>query len=408
LICKIQIRAKVRKNRRFRQLKGVYFGVILFTGFHQFPNGGLHEFKARITRIVCSQISGLFLKILPGFKKEAGFLTTLNVKPLNIKRLFVSLYRNFSMNQQTDILSIAHRQPLMHEDMDVLLHVDRVVPGSVNYSIKRYRKQPQWNIDDTGILVYHVEKNNPAANYLELKFCVSGNVYCRQKQTECDYCKFNTSKSCIEKVDSVDVVSFSFKPNYLTQFTNNSTETGLTENVLSFKHKTSFSKQLPLCGKTRTAIEALLNHTYTDTRENIFINAQTQILLLYSMDCMLGDDKETEFTCKFLQNAEDREKIIKAREVLLQHIGEPITIKALSRKVAINECYLKKGFKEIFGTTIFDFYQSQRMEHAKYLLYDKGLSVTEVSMLLGYSSISHFSTAFKKHTGIKPCELLLR
>ncbi|HAZ91832.1 MAG TPA: AraC family transcriptional regulator, partial [Chitinophagaceae bacterium] len=103
----------------------------------------------------------------------------------------------------------------------------------------------------------------------------------------------------------------------------------------------------------------------------------------------------------------DREKIIKAREILLQHIGEPITIKALSRKVAINECYLKKGFKEIFGTTIFDFYQGQRMEHAKYLLYDKGLSVTEVSMLLGYSSISHFSTAFKKHTGLKPCELLL-
>ncbi|HMI78457.1 MAG TPA: AraC family transcriptional regulator [Ferruginibacter sp.] len=311
------------------------------------------------------------------------------------------------MHQQTDILSIAHKQPLLQEDLDTLLHIDRAVPGSVHYSIKRYRRQPQWNIDDTGILIYHVEKNNPAANYLELKFCVSGNVYCRQKQTECDFCKFNSSKSCVEKVESVDVLSFSFKPNYLTQFTNNSTQTSLTEDVLSFTHRSSFAKQLPLCGKTRTAIEALLNHTYTDTRENIFINAQTQILLLYSMDCMLGD-KETGFTCKFLSNVEDREKIIKAREVLLQHIGEPITIKALSRKVAINECYLKKGFKEIFGTTIFDFYQSQRMEHAKYLLYDKGLSVTEVSLLLGYSSISHFSTAFKKHTGIKPCELLLR
>lgn len=311
------------------------------------------------------------------------------------------------MSQLTDILAIAHRQPLLQEDLDVLLHVERTVPGSVQYSIKRYRKQPQWSIEDTGILIYHVEKNNPDANHLEFKFCVSGNVYCRQKQTECDYCKANNSKGCIEKVDSVDVVSFSFKPNYLTQFTNNTTDTGLTEEVLSFRHTSSFSKQLPLCGKTRTAIEALLNHTYTDTRENIFINAQTQILLLYSMDCMLGDDKETEFSCKFLQNTQDREKIIKAREVLLQHIGEPITIKALSRKVAINECYLKKGFKEIFGTTIFDFYQSQRMEHAKYLLYEKGLSVTEVSMMLGYSSISHFSTAFKKHTGIKPCELLL-
>lgn len=124
------------------------------------------------------------------------------------------------------------------------------------------------------------------------------------------------------------------------------------------------------------------------------------------MDCMMGDPEE-KFTCKFLSNSDDREKISKAREILLQHIGEPLTIKALSRKVAINECYLKKGFKELFGTTIFDFYQTQRMEHAKYLLYDKGLSVTEVSSLLGYSSISHFSTAFKKHTGIKPCELLL-
>ena len=82
--------------------------------------------------------------------------------------------------------------------------------------------------------------------------------------------------------------------------------------------------------------------------------------------------------------------------------------KELSRKVAINECYLKKGFKEMYGTTIFDFFQSQRMEHAKYLLYEKGLTVTDVSASLGYSSISHFSTAFKKHTGIKPCELLFR
>ena len=94
------------------------------------------------------------------------------------------------MYQQADILTFAHRQPLMQEDLDLLLHVDRVIPGSVNYSIKRYRKQPQWNIDDTGVLVYHYEKNNPEVNSLELRFCVSGNLYCREKQTECDFCKF--------------------------------------------------------------------------------------------------------------------------------------------------------------------------------------------------------------------------
>jgi AraC-like DNA-binding protein len=141
--------------------------------------------------------------------------------------------------------------------------------------------------------------------------------------------------------------------------------------------------------------------------ENIFINAQTQMLLLYSMECMTGEGVE-DFSCKFLENEADRDKISLAREVLIQHIGEPLTIRELSRKAAINECYLKKGFKEMYGTTIFDFFQSQRMEHAKYLLYEKGLTVTEVSASLGYSSISHFSTAFKKHTGLKPCELLFR
>lgn len=308
-----------------------------------------------------------------------------------------------------DILALAYKQPLMQDQMLLLQEKEQRIPGSVLYTIKRYRKQANWAVDDTGMIVYHYHKQEPAQHYFELRFCISGNVYCRQKDTECDMCKFNASRSCVERVESIDVVSFRFSPVHLSQFVKpGKLKDKLTDEVLAFSHPDSFSKMLNLCSRTRMVLEALLNHTYTGSLENIYINAQTQMLLLYSLECMLGEDKEVEsFQCKFLANEADREKIIKAREVLLQHIGEPLTIKELSRKVAINECYLKKGFKELFGTTIFDFYQSQRMEHARYLLYEKGLSVTEVSVLLGYSSISHFSTAFKKHTGLKPCELLL-
>jgi AraC-like DNA-binding protein len=310
------------------------------------------------------------------------------------------------MHQPVDILQIAHKQPFLAQDLILMQDVERHVPGSVKYQIKRYKKNEQWNIEDTGMLVYHINPNDPQENYLEIKFCVSGNVYCKEKKAECNFCRLSDSKTCAEKVNSLDILSFTFQPHYLIPFVKGRKPKNITDEVLAFVHTSSFSKILPICAKTRMAVEGLLNHNYTDTFENIFINAQTQILLLYSLECMLGE-RETAFSCKFLANEADREKIVKAREVLLQHIGEPLTIKALSRKVAINECYLKKGFKELFGTTIFDFYQSQRMEHAKYLLYEKGLSVTEVSGLLGYSSISHFSTAFKKHTGIKPCELLL-
>jgi len=312
------------------------------------------------------------------------------------------------MFQPPDILSIAYKQPLMQNQLVLLQEKEQHIPGSVQYFINRYRKHPQWNMDDTGMIVYHYKKDDPGENYLELRFCVSGNVYCRQKQIECDLCKFNGSKSCVERIESIDVLSFRFSTVHLSQFVKPGKQNdSLTNEVLQFTHPSSFSKILALCGKTRMVLEALLNHSYTDSLENIYINAQTQMLLLYTLECMVGDKDIDTFQCKFLANEADREKIIKAREVLLQHIGEPITIKELSRKVAINECYLKKGFKELFGTTIFDFYQSQRMEHARYLLYEKGLSVTEVSIMLGYSSISHFSTAFKKHTGLKPCELLL-
>lgn len=316
------------------------------------------------------------------------------------------------MHNPPDILAFAYKQPVMQDQLVLLQEREQQIPGSVQYTIKRYQKHPQWNIEDTGMMVYHFRKDAAKENYLELRFCVAGNVYCKQKDTECDQCKFGTSRTCADREETIDVLSFRFSPVHLSQFIKpRKAEPTLSDAILHFAHPSSFSKILPLCSRTRMVLEALLNHSYSDSLENIYINAQMQMLLLYSLECMLGNDKADKgietFQCKFLANEADREKIVKAREILLQHIGEPITIKELSRKVAINECYLKKGFKEMFGTTVFDFYQSQRMEHARYLLYEKGLSVTEVSMMLGYSSISHFSTAFKKHTGLKPCELLL-
>ncbi len=311
------------------------------------------------------------------------------------------------MFQAPDILSVAYKQPIMQDSLELLHEKEQQTPGSVQYNIRRYRRHKQWNMEDTGMVIYSFKKEDRQDNHLELRFCLLGNVYCRQKEIECDKCKVHATRSCAERIETIDVISFRFSSTHLSQFTRPvAKEDTLINEVLEFRHPSSFTRILTLCSKTRMLLDGLLNHNYTDTLENIFINAQTQMLLLYSMECMIGERDVEIFQCKFLANEADREKIIKAREILIEHIGEPITIKELSRKVAINECYLKKGFKELFGTTIFDFYQGQRMEHARYLLYDKGLSVTEVSLMLGYSSISHFSTAFKKHTGIKPCELL--
>lgn len=301
--------------------------------------------------------------------------------------------------------------PFHASELETLVETDRHFPGSVAISVRRFKKIPEWDGEDSGSVSYHFTPNHPEENLLELKFCLRGNIYCGEAEAQCEGCRLNETvkKQCREKVESIDVLSLSYSPTYLQQFTKSALlPRTLSEKVIRFEHPEPFMRILPLCNKTRTALENMLNHSYTGALENIFLNSQIQVLLLYALDCILDRRDAQTFTCKFLATDDGLAKIHHAKEVLLQHIFEPITIRELSKKVAINECYLKKGFKEVYGTTIFEFYQNQRMEHAKYLLYEKGLSVTDVSVMLGYSSISHFSTAFKKHTGIKPCELLLR
>ncbi len=293
-------------------------------------------------------------------------------------------------------------------DTVLLAQQTHSIPGSVSYNIYRYEKLPIWEAQDQAFLQYGLIGGKLNSATIQLSFCIYGKMYCAHSSKKCGNCPKNFS-DCDGELASVDVLMFKFSAGYFNQFLEEGAghHDALLSVFTSLPEENS-RQQLNVCGKTKKLIDNLLNHSYEGAMANIFVNAQLQLLLLQSLDNLLRKPEVPVFTCKFLANNADRDKIIHAKDVLLQHIGEPITIKALSRKVGINECYLKKGFKEVFGSTIFEFYQNQRMEHAKYLLYDKGLSVTEVSDLLGYSSISHFSTAFKKQTGIKPCELLNR
>ena len=308
------------------------------------------------------------------------------------------------MLKVSEIMKISNGEEVA--GLQLVMGKEQTIPNAIQYSIKRFEKSPDLSFEEIGLMVYSYSPRKTKESYLQLKFCVAGSMYCSDQ--DCSHCTIGNFKNCTDSADSIELIQINFSAAQLLQFNKTKAANIVSDDVLNFRHRTSFSRTLPVCSKIKSIVGGLVNHKYSGSLENIYVNAQLHMLLLFSLDCLAFDSSPVFPECKFLNNPADRSKLAEAREILIQNLGDPITIRELSRKVAMNECYLKKGFKEMYGTTIFDFYQNQRMEHAKDLLYEKGMSVTDVSMMLGYSSISHFSTAFKKQTGLKPCELLLR
>lgn len=96
----------------------------------------------------------------------------------------------------------------------------------------------------------------------------------------------------------------------------------------------------------------------------------------------------------------DRQRLLAARDRLLQDLSAPPTIAELAREVGVNQLKLKQGFKAAFGTSVYALFQRHRMDRARQLLRDH--SVTETALILGYSNLSHFGTAYRKQFGILP------
>jgi AraC family transcriptional regulator len=98
----------------------------------------------------------------------------------------------------------------------------------------------------------------------------------------------------------------------------------------------------------------------------------------------------------------EKKQLLVAKDYLLHDLSAAPTIAELSRVVGLNQCKLKKGFKSLFGTSIYAHFQEERMHKAMQLL--KSNNVTETAMVMGYSNFSHFSTAFRKQFGMLPKE----
>ncbi len=117
-------------------------------------------------------------------------------------------------------------------------------------------------------------------------------------------------------------------------------------------------------------------------------------------------DDSGQHKCPFLEDVENVDKIKMAKEILIKNMSDPPGLKELSDRVKISIQHLKDGFKHVYGTTVYAYLLDYKMEYARKLLLSRKYNVAETGFELGYSTPSHFITAFKKKFGTTPRKYL--
>lgn len=201
------------------------------------------------------------------------------------------------------------------------------------------------------------------------------------------------------KSKEIETFGINFSPDTFLKIAQNGNEKlkRFSEDILHQKN-TIFSKRWETNNiKIQGVINDIINCAYTDALQDIFLLAKSIELLVYQADIHQSDPAKSS-VC----SAKDKRLLFEAKEFLDLNFHNPPTIIELSKQIGINEYKLKKGFKELFGTTIFGYIHHARMELARRLLLDSQKTAKEIAYDIGYSSPQHFSNAFKKHFGFTP------
>lgn len=135
--------------------------------------------------------------------------------------------------------------------------------------------------------------------------------------------------------------------------------------------------------------EVVLNEALTKDQKDVL----NQHLLSFGFE--LIDDKKSKLI----------EKI--KNEIIRQVHGDNEQIKLnfsehISRMLLHDYNYLSNLFSDVEGITIEQYFISQKIERVKELLVYDELSLSEISVLMNYSSVGHLSRQFKKTSGFTP------
>jgi len=151
-------------------------------------------------------------------------------------------------------------------------------------------------------------------------------------------------------------------------------------------------------------LNQLINYNLNRSIKNLYFKGKAyEILSLYFNR---NEDADIE-QCPFLVDESNVIKIREAKDIIISRMVEPPTLQELSEEIGLSLKKLKEGFKQIYGDSVYSFLFEYKMEVARKLLESGNYNVSEVGLKVGYSTASHFITAFKKKYRTTPKKYIM-
>lgn len=102
----------------------------------------------------------------------------------------------------------------------------------------------------------------------------------------------------------------------------------------------------------------------------------------------------------------DLESMQHVEQILSGRLEGFPSLESLAQEVFMSTSKLKNLFKQVYGHTLYDYYNKSRLQRAKDLLITGQCSIKQAGSEIGFSNLSHFAKAFRKEFGILPRDLV--
>lgn len=127
----------------------------------------------------------------------------------------------------------------------------------------------------------------------------------------------------------------------------------------------------------------------------------TEMLISYSLSLLFLVFRKLEFVA-VEKDIYINKHLITALEYLDSHYSQKVTIADVAKHCNISTRYLSELFHRTLDISVSQFIIAFRIDKAIELIFTKSYSLTEIAAKVGFSSLQHFSKAFRDEFGISP------